>query len=85
MTLKQLEEKKKELSKQLEKVEKEIRAKTLIGYRAILYGDEYSYGTYSEYLFKEFARREAKAAAENLVRHAKNGGHVENVYKGQER
>jgi len=83
--LKDLLEQETILSASLLSVRKQIRNKRLIGHRAVCYGDEYDYGGYQNYLFKDYGRREARIKAEDSVKCSVDGGHIEDVLKGKER
>lgn len=84
-TTKQLLARKKRLEQKLSVVTKEIEKRTIVGYRAIMYGDNYCYGSYANYLFENFlSRKQAKLRAQAIIDSCSNGGHVEDIYKGQE-
>ena len=61
-------------------IQKEIHDLTRIGYRAICMGDEYDYGGYSDYLFKDYGQEESLKRATECVEKSKNGGHVDDIY-----
>jgi hypothetical protein len=80
-----------ELNKELNRRHKKRLGKVL-GYRAILYGDEYNYGGYSDYLIgetrdllhggcRDMNKQQAKELAERCVEDSDNGGSIEIIYK----
>jgi hypothetical protein len=87
----------KEISKKLkpftsEQLEKEIEIRKrkkkgkVLGYRAILFGDEYNYGQYQDSIIAQqypsrTTKEECKAFAERQVKESKNGGCVEEIFK----
>jgi len=70
----------KELNKELNRRRQKRRGK-ILGYRAILYGNEYEYGQYQNYLIKEMTAEQAEKSAKKSVKESKNGGCVEVLYK----
>jgi len=75
MKIKQLFKKRDRLQSELNKVIKEIETRKLIGYRVYLHGDEYDYGTYQDFLLKDYNNKsEAREQAELLSDKGKNGG-----------
>jgi len=71
-----------ELMKEVERRNKKKKGRVL-GYRGILYGDEYDYGFISTYLIGEMniTKKQAKQRAEESVENSNNGGYVETLYK----
>lgn len=81
MTLKQLIKKRDLAKEEFEFLNEKVKRLTLEGYRAIFYGDEYSYGGWADYMFsKGVSRKEVKESAERAVACAPNGGHLEELY-----
>jgi hypothetical protein len=65
------------------KLEKVLLELETIGWRAVLYGDEYNYGGYSNYLYSVYGLN-AKEKAEKAVASARDGGCVERIIAGKE-
>ncbi len=74
-----------QLERELER-RKHVRRGKILGYRATLYGDECTFGSYADYLIgkgpsKEY-KEKCKQMAENcLIEYAKHGGSVDPIYK----
>lgn len=76
-----------ELQKELARRERKRKGKCL-GYRAYFYGDEYNYGTQSDYPIGQMrdgvilkTKEIAKEQAQNSVNNHENGGYIEELFK----
>lgn len=88
MTKKELQEKLKEFSTEDLKWEVSRRCKRrvgkVLGYRAICRGDEYHYGSYSDYIIGKGwckTKKDAKELAERALSRSENGGYIQTIYK----
>ena len=70
----------KELKDELARREKKRRG-PIIGYRAISYGDEYTYGHSSDYMIENYPKGQAMLKAEERIDRSENGGYVQELYK----
>jgi hypothetical protein len=81
MKIADLQKKRKKLKAEYDKIDKKIKRLTLIGYRAINYGDDYNYGGYQDYISEDYgSHKKAKSAADRSVENNTNGGHVEEIF-----
>lgn len=82
MNLKKLKVQQKKLSKKLNNVIQEIQKRELIGYRAFKYGDEYNYGGYSDFLFKnsKYIKKGLKYTRKEALKRAQDFDSYEPIY-----
>ena len=75
-----------QLRKEIDRRERAKLGK-IIGYRATMYGDEMNYGSYMDFIIgkliycKRRNKLECKEDAGEMVKHSRNGGYVEELFK----
>jgi len=73
------------LNKEAARISRKLQIIDTIGWRAVRYGDEYSYGGYVNYLTKDHGREAKSKAEQRIVNYSENGGHVERIMRGHEK